>query len=90
MLHMLMTAFPENGWFLYNTLDYWQVKELLDISSTGKCNPADRIQVLRNTQFNEYLDSVAYKKYDWQFVEKRYNLFQIITETEKITENEDA
>jgi hypothetical protein len=84
LLSTLITAFPENGLEMYKTLDYWECKDLLDIKGIGSCNPSDRLQLHKNNIFNDYLDSVAYSKFDWQFLPNKYNLFVIKRETENI------
>jgi hypothetical protein len=83
-----MSAYPENGLQLYRTLDYWECKDLLDIKGISNCNPGDRLQLHKNGIFNQYLDEIAYKKVDWQFLPKKYNLFDIKRETENINSDD--
>lgn len=80
-----MSAYPENGLQLYKTLDYWECKDLLDVKGLANCNPSDRLQLYKNDILNKYLDTVAYRKFEWQFLPKRYDLFGIKRETENIT-----
>lgn len=76
-----MASFPETGLQLYKSLDYWQCKELLDISSNAKRNPGDKLQQKENDRFNSYLDKTAYNKYKWKYLDKPFNLFQIKDKT---------
>lgn len=77
LLSCLLTAYPENGLEIYRKYDYWTCKELLDINSSGKENPANKIQLENNDRFNEYLDTFADKRITWQYKDKKYSLRQI-------------
>lgn len=90
LLNSLLLSYPENGLELYRTLDYWECRDLLDIKSLAACNPGDRLQLHKNQIFNQYLDSTAYKKFEWQFLPKRYNLFAIKRETENINNDTES
>lgn len=83
-MHGLLTAFPENGLTLYNTLDYWRCKDLLDINSNGKIDPGTRIQEDKNAAFNEFLDANSFKKLEWSFIEGKFNLWQIKKKSEDL------
>ena len=77
LLHGLLVTFPENGLELYNTLDYWACKELLEVASSAKMNPGDKLQEVKNDAFNELLDDISYRKFPWECIPVKYNLWQI-------------
>lgn len=78
LLDCLLSAYPENGWILYNTLDYWEVKDLLFVKGSRAKAPDVEIQECKNSLFNEYLNKEAYKKMDWQGRTEKANLFDIV------------
>lgn len=84
MLNSLLASFPESGLQLYREMDYWECKELLDIASTSKASPGDRLQIYKNELFNKFLNSVAKRKFKWQFIESRLDLRQIRVKTKEI------
>jgi hypothetical protein len=77
LLHGLLSAFPENALALYNTLDYWECRDLLHINSNAKIDPGERLQEDKNSIFNVLLDGIAYRRLSWRYVEGRKNLWQI-------------
>lgn len=77
LLHGLLVTFPENGLQLYNTLDYWACKELLEVSSSAKMSPGDKLQEVKNNAFNNMLDCISYRKVNWECLPEKYNLWQI-------------
>lgn len=86
MLHALITAFPNEGYTFYKNLDYWECKDLLEVSTLAKINPSDKLQCKKNEDFNLFLDFNATKTLDWQFLEERYNLWDIKKHTETVME----
>jgi hypothetical protein len=84
MLYTLISAFPETGYQLYQKLDYWECRDLLEISTSGKVNPGDKLQSRKNDDFNSFLDKIAYDNMTWQFLPSKYNLWGIKTQTERL------
>ncbi|MGL5923683.1 hypothetical protein [Chroococcidiopsis sp.] len=77
LLNSLLCAFPENGIELYRSIDYWQCRELLDLSSDGRMSSEDRIQAAENHVFNTYLDRTASNKIAWVEIEELLDLRDI-------------
>jgi hypothetical protein len=83
-LNCLLSSYPENGLKLYNSLDYWQCRELLDISSNGRINPEGKLQLLENEVFNTFLDKYSLSKFNWLTLDEPINLWNIKNRTEEI------
>lgn len=81
LLNCLLSSYPENGLALYNSLDYWQCRELLDISSSGRINPEGKLQLLENKIFNMFLDKYSLTKFNWYSLDKPMNLWDIKKKT---------
>lgn len=77
MLSCLLSAYPEHGLDLFKSLDYWQCKDLIDIANNAKINPTDKLQSSINNRFNKYLDDYSYKRFEWMYLPKKLNLWQI-------------
>lgn len=84
LLSCLIGAYPENGYELYRTRDYWSCRELIDIANNGRINPEDKLQKVANTAFNDLLDRRAYKKHSWMYLPEKYNLWQIQAKSNRI------
>lgn len=72
-----MGLYEHKGLDIYKTHDYYECRELIDIASTGKQIPEDRLQELANERFNMFLDEVAYNKFKWLHIPQKKNLWQI-------------
>jgi hypothetical protein len=90
ILNCLLTAFPEKGLELFNTLDYWECRDLLSISSNGKINSEDNNQKVENNIFNNYLDRYSNKKVAWFDLKEKLNLYEIKDYTINAIENSDV
>jgi hypothetical protein len=86
MLNALLSAYPNHGLIFYKTLDYWECKDLLEIANSSKTNPPDRLQARKNDVFNHFLDTHANIKFEWSFVDSKYNLWDIKIQTEFMSE----
>lgn len=77
MLNALMGVYEHKGLDIYNTHDYYECRELLDIASGARQAPEDKLQELENDKFNKYLDKVSYNKFKWTHIDKKHNLWVI-------------
>ena len=62
---------------LYKKFDYWECRELIEISNDARINPGDRLQETENKKFNEFLDKYSNKKFNWEYLNTKYSLRQI-------------
>jgi hypothetical protein len=76
-LNCLLASFPESGLELYNTLDYWTCRELLDVGGDARINPEHKKQEEYNSKFANYLNKRHLKKFLWQEIPLKKNLRQI-------------
>lgn len=83
ILNCLLSGYPENALELFRTLDYWECKELLDINSSSKSSPTERLQELENDKLNNLLDKKAYNKVKWMYLEDKKYSFKNIYEKSK-------
>jgi hypothetical protein len=86
----LLSYYAENAMTLVKTLDYWKCRELIDIASSGRINPEDKLQVAENTKFNKFLDDISYRKHEWEHLSDKFNLWQIKKRSENIFSNDDS
>lgn len=77
MLSCLLNSYPETGFELYRTCDYWQCKEIIDIANDARINAGDKLQLKENNLFNQYLDKIQHRKLKWMYLPEKLNLRQI-------------
>lgn len=65
LLNALLNLYEHNALQLYKTLSYQECKELIDIATSGRATPEDKMQEIENDKFNKFLDKVSYNKFRW-------------------------